>query len=495
MSTPHPVTISINALGGQGGGVLAGWIVALAESQGHIAQSTSVPGVAQRTGATVYAVELFPRAAAEERGKPPILALMPVPGDVDIVIAAEWMEAGRAILRGFVTPELTTLIASTHRDYAIAEKSALGDGTADAGIVAEAARTHARRLVAFDMDAAARAAGSAISAVLFGALAGSEALPFPRAAYEAVIRADGRMVEANLAGFARGFEAARAGAGTAGPPPPPRARGTAGAAGAAALVRMLRRDFPHQIQDVLLEGARRLADYQDRRYVIEYVDRLRPVLRLDDPALDYRLSREVARHLALWMSYEDTIRIADLKTRAARFARIRAEVGATESMIVQVSEFMHPRLEELRDTLPRPLGALVGRMRFLRRLFRRGRRVRTSTLGGFLLLRLIAALRPLRRISYRHARETAAIEAWLHRILAVAGENYELAVEIAICQGLIKGYGETQERGRRRFDAIMSRIDAWSAGDADAAGRLRALRAAALADEDGAALARALATA
>ncbi len=490
MPSPRPISIAINALGGQGGGVLASWIVALAESQGHIAQSTSVPGVAQRTGATVYAVELFPRAAAEERGKPPILALMPVPGDVDIVIAAEWMEAGRAILRGFVTPELTTLIASTHRDYAIAEKAALGDGIADAGAVRQAARRHARRLVAFDMDAAARAAGSAISAVLFGALAGSEALPFPRAAYEAVIRADGRMVEANLAGFGRGFEAARAGAGTPAPPPRPRARG---APGAAALVRMLRRDFPHQVQDVLLEGARRLADYQDRRYAIEYVDRLRPVLRLDDPALDYRLSREVARHLALWMSYEDTIRVADLKTRGARFARIRAEVGAQENEVVLVSEFMHPRLEELRDTLPRPLGALVGRMRFLRRLFRRGRRVRTSSLGGFLLLRLIAALRPLRRISYRHAAESAAIEAWLERILRVAGENYDLAVEIATCQGLIKGYGETHERGRRHFDAIMARLETWNAGDADAAGRLRALREAALADEEGAALTAALA--
>ena len=52
-------------MGGEGGGVLADWIVALGEANGHIAQTTSVPGVAQRTGATIYYVELFPRAAAE----------------------------------------------------------------------------------------------------------------------------------------------------------------------------------------------------------------------------------------------------------------------------------------------------------------------------------------------------------------------------------------------------------------------------------------------
>ena len=123
--TARPIRISINALGGQGGGVLADWIVSLAEAEGWIAQATSVPGVAQRTGATVYYLELAP---PDPEGREPVMALMPVPGDVDVVIASELMEAGRAIARGLVTPDRTTLIASTHRIYAIAEKSALGDG-------------------------------------------------------------------------------------------------------------------------------------------------------------------------------------------------------------------------------------------------------------------------------------------------------------------------------------------------------------------------------
>ena len=91
--------------------MLADWIIDLAEHGGYLAQMTSVPGVAQRTGATIYYVELFPKAAAREQK--PVLALMPVPGDVDIVLASELMEAGRAITRGLVTPDRTTLIAST----------------------------------------------------------------------------------------------------------------------------------------------------------------------------------------------------------------------------------------------------------------------------------------------------------------------------------------------------------------------------------------------
>ncbi len=100
--SPRPITIAVVALGGEGGGVLADWIVDLAQHGGYLAQATSVPGVAQRTGATVYYVELFAEAAAQAASREPVLALMPVPGDVDIVLASELMEAARAVERGFV---------------------------------------------------------------------------------------------------------------------------------------------------------------------------------------------------------------------------------------------------------------------------------------------------------------------------------------------------------------------------------------------------------
>ena len=60
------ITIAILAMGGEGGGVLADWIVDLAEHAGYLAQTTSVPGVAQRTGSTIYYLEIFPSAAARQ---------------------------------------------------------------------------------------------------------------------------------------------------------------------------------------------------------------------------------------------------------------------------------------------------------------------------------------------------------------------------------------------------------------------------------------------
>ncbi len=484
-------------MGGQGGGVLADWIVDLAEHADWYAQSTSVPGVAQRTGATVYYLELFPRSAATD--KPPVLALMPVPGDVDIVIAGELVEAGRAVLRGLVTPDRTTLIASSHRDYALSEKMDMGDGRSSSERLRDGIERAAQRCIAFDMETAAEQNGSVISAVLFGALSGSGALPFARTQFEDTIRRGGVGVDASLRAFAAGHDRALAphasdvapaapgtGAGAASVPHP----------GVTALVNECATRFPEPVQALLVHALPRLADYQDLDYAREYIELLKPVFALDRDAAAL-LTAETARHLALWMTYEDTVRVAQQKIRPERIERIRAEAGAKPGQLVHVVEFLHPRVEEICDTLPAPLGRLVlgaAPLRGLVGLFcTRGRRVRTTGLPGYLMLRAVASLRPLRRRLLRHEREMTAIRDWLARIVDLAPQDYALAVEVARCQRLVKGYGDTHARGMSSYTAIMSRLDAVRRA-AEPADSLRALRDAALADEHGATLASALQT-
>ena len=201
----QPLKIAIMAMGGEGGGVLADWIVDLGEANGHLAQTTSVPGVAQRTGATIYYVELYPAARAEADGAQPVLALMPLPGDVDVVLASELMEGGRAIQRGLVTPDRTTLLASTHRVYSITEKSALGDGRVDSDALLAHAAAAAKRFVRFDMAAVAEQNGSVIGAVLFGALAGTGVLPFKPGAVRGDDRAQRRRRRQQPEGLRRGL--------------------------------------------------------------------------------------------------------------------------------------------------------------------------------------------------------------------------------------------------------------------------------------------------
>ncbi len=429
MSTPQPIKIAILAMGGEGGGVLADWLVDLGEFNGYIAQTTSVPGVAQRTGATIYYVELFPGQRAQQDGGQPVLALMPLPGDVDVVLASELMEAGRAVQRGLVTPDRTTLVASTHRVYSIAEKTAMGDGRVDsAELLAHAAKA-AQRFVGFDMAELASQAGSVVSAALFGALAATGVLPWSRAQFEATVERGGVGVKSSLKAFGAAYARATEGAPPAAAPAAISSPAPRDPAVAALLARVA--GFPHDAYTLITEGVRRLIDYQDPAYAALYLDRLNSVEALPDDGTG-ALLRETARHLALWMSYEDTVRVADLKTRGSRFARVQSEVGLQADQQIAIHEFMHPRLEEICDTLPAGLGRWLARPHALHRLVarftREGRTVSTSSLRGYLLLWGLARLRGTRRSSLRYQHENARIEQWLQQIASAAALNPALAV-------------------------------------------------------------------
>ena len=170
MNPPErPITILIAALGGEGGGVMADWLMEAATASGYPAQATSIPGVAQRTGATTYYLEIFPVPRKDLGGKEPVLSLTPSPGNVDVMVASELIEAGRAMQNGYVSPERTTLIASTHRIYATVEKMQMADGRFESDKVTAAARELAKRALLFDMRKLAQESGTVINAVLFGA--------------------------------------------------------------------------------------------------------------------------------------------------------------------------------------------------------------------------------------------------------------------------------------------------------------------------------------
>lgn len=494
--TARPLTIAIAALGGQGGGVLAEWLVTVAELHGWMAQSTSVPGVAQRTGTTVYYVEMSPKPQAGQR--PPVFALMPVPGDVDLVVAAELMEAGRTVVRGLVTPERTTVVASSHRVYGITEKSAMGNGIADSNAVLSALNARSRRLICFDMETAADEQKSVISSVLFGSIAASAVLPFPRSLYEQAITDSGVAVKTNLAGFNAGFERAIKKSPLAGLVPP--SSGPTTALGRS-LDERIKREFPAHLHGIVQEGVKRMLDYQDGAYATLYLDRLADIQKSDQPAAnlssDYALTNAVARYLALWMSYEDTIRVADLKTRGKRFDRFRSEVRAGADQIVYVTEFMHPRFEEVCETLPAGLGRWLLGNDFARRVtapvFKKGRHIHTARLAGFVMLYLLSGMRRWRRSTLRYHLEEERITAWLNRIKALATSpgGYHVALEIAECQRLVKGYSDTHERGLKNYQTVMAAVDRMQ-GRPDLADVIKQLRNAALGDDQGVKLQAAL---
>jgi indolepyruvate ferredoxin oxidoreductase, beta subunit len=492
-ATERPISIAIVAMGGQGGGVLTDWIVQLAENHGWVAQSTSVPGVAQRTGATIYYIEAMPPLD----GRKPILSLMPTPGDVDIVMAAEFMEAGRSILRGLVTPDRTTLIASNHRSLAIGEKIAPGNGIADKGAVTDAIGVAAKTEIIFDLNALALAHGSVISAAMFGALAGASVLPFSRDSYLDVIRAGEKGAKASIETFEAAFDRVQTRSpDTAIPVLSAKADNVPSSVAPdphlAELVARLQQELPAPARAMARAGLTKVVDFQDVAYGAEYLDILGNLHAADrnsgGAARNFTFTQAAAKYLANAMAYDDVIRVADLKTRSRRRARIESELELAQDQVLQTTEFMHPRIEEVMGMLPAGFGHwLGGKPRLLAWLDRRvnkGRRVRTYSLPWFLVLYMVGELRGMRRRSLRHAIETAHRDEWLKAATDAVGLNYQLGVEILQCRRLVKGYSDTHSRGLSKFDKTLAAIKLIERRD-DAADWARRLRESALKDSAG----------
>lgn len=486
-----PKTILVAALGGEGGGVLADWIVASAIRAGLPAQATSVPGVAQRTGATSYYIELLeevPPAALE-----PVFALVPIAGRVDVVASSELLESGRLLERGFVSPDRTLFISSSSRVLTTMEKMQMGDGRFDGERIHDTARGMAQTYIALDLEKLAGDNGTVISATMFGALAGAGAFPWDRSVCEETIRESGRGVKASLAGFAAAFDAVQK--------PAEEHVGhtrlhtpSAVPAGFDAL--------PLEVRELIAHGRARVIDYQDEAYGEQYFERVRGLVNATGDASDPKLAHalgEAARRLALWMAYEDIPRVADLKTRGERFARIRKEAEMEDGQLLRVYEYLKPGAAEIADILPKSLGEKI-----MRRIeggkglpfTGKGLTLSTTSVTGYYAMRFMARFARSRRGSLRFAHEQAAIETWLDAMGEALSTSPDFAGALAALPRLLKGYGETQARGRRNYNAIVDTIvaPALASGvtDVDTAWLRKAI-AAALADPESEKLAAVLA--
>ncbi len=497
MNSSRPITILIAALGGEGGGVLTQWIVSAAAQAGFPVQSTSIPGVAQRTGATTYYIEILPVKTAELAGKRPVLALTPGVGDIDIAVASELLEAGRTVANGFVTPGRTHVIGSVSRFYAMDEKISMGDGRFDQDKLIDTIKANAKGSLLIDMDSLARQSGSIINAVMLGAIAGCERLPLTQEQFESAIRDDGKSIDSNLRGFRAGLEAARA-----------NVQATKLAekkrkipATPALIEHEVTRTFPVVAQATGLEGVRRLIRYQNVAYGRLYLDRLRPIVEIDHViGAQGKFLKEVARHLAVRMSYEDVVRVAQAKISPERMRRITREELRVKDEPYSVHDFLKPGIEELCQLLPpflaRPILRLAERKGWLSRVYF-GMEINSTSISGYLRFLILAKLRPLRPYGYRYKQEQQQLESWLGLIREAAKRSPEFALEIAECARLIKGYGDTHARGLANYGAIEARVIRPAlAGHiplAQAADAVASARTAALVDPEGESLAKCLA--
>jgi indolepyruvate ferredoxin oxidoreductase beta subunit len=322
-------------------------------------------------------------------------------------------------------------------------------------------------------------------------------LPFSRDSYLDVIRAGGKGAKASVETFEAAFDRVKTGAPEVAAPAPSKQADHVPSPATpdpdlAGLIAKLKQELPEPALTMARAGLRKVVDFQDVAYGAEYLDILKTLHAADRSAGGgahaYTFTETAAKYLANAMSYDDVIRVADLKTRAGRRARIESELEMSEGQVLQTTEFMHPRMEEVMGVLPagfsRWLGARPRLLGWLDRRVNRGRRVRTYSLPWFLTLYVVAGLRGLRRRSLRHAVETAHRNGWLKAATDAVATNYQLGVEILQCRRLVKGYSDTHSRGLSKFDRTLAAIKLVERRE-DAADWARRLREAALKDSAG----------
>jgi indolepyruvate ferredoxin oxidoreductase beta subunit len=500
----RPTSLLICALGGEGGGVLTEWLIDIARHAGYAAQATSIPGVAQRTGATTYYIEVFPVPMKDLAGKRPVFSLNPVPGALDAMVSSELLETARQVGNGMTAPDRTLVLTSSARTLTTQERMQLGDGRTDPADLLKLVRQFSRAHQVFDMAAIAKESGTVVSAVMLGAVAGSGVFPFSREDYESAVKAGGKGAEASLRGFARAFDIVAKGreqadfvakvlapavpAGTLAPQAsPPQHRHAGG--------------FPATVQEMFGLGYARLLEYQGQAYADLYVQRLQKVLAAErdaDPQGEhgFATTKEMARWLALWMAFDDIVRVADLKSRASRWQRVQGEVKAGEDDLLKLYDHFKPGVPEFAALLPTPMaGKLVA---WDRKRIARGKqawamplKVGTHSVFGMLALRTLAGLKWLRVRGSRFALEQQMIVEWLDGVVQGTQRGWDLGHEVALCGRLIKGYGSTNERGKDNLLHVLRHL-AKGGVPADAARAVRTAREAALTDEGGKALDAAL---
>ena len=495
----QPISLLICALGGEGGGLLSEWLMHTARLSGYPAQSTSIPGVAQRTGATTYYIEVLPTPTSQLQGKTPVFSLNPVPGALDALVSSELLETARQITLGLVSPERTQVFSSSARALTTLERIPMGDGRLDSAQLTQVVQQFSKEAHVWDFGAMAQANGTMVSAVMLGVIAGSSVLPFSREHYEATLKGSGAHSAASLKGFAAGCarvqNAQTVQAMLNDDHPDVQASSPVASSVPPAL-----QALPVNVRELATLGYSRLCDYQSRAYADLYVERLQTVVKAEALAdaqhtQTFPASRETARWLALWMAFDDIVRVADLKSRASRWQRVAREVKLQEDDLLHLYDHFKPGVPEFAALLPSWLAMPLQRWDKQRAL--RGQnpwalplKIGTHSVVGMLALRTLASFKWLRPLGSRFHAEQADIVQWLQAICTGLQQDGSLGHEVAMCGRLIKGYGSTNERGRSNLQHILIHL-ADSPVHTDAEWRTHAVaqaREAALQDEAGTAL-------
>lgn len=471
--------ILIPAVGGQGGGVLTEWLVQAFVLEGFEVQSIGLPGLSQRGGSTVYYVEAHPKIGSES--KRVIFSQYPVPGDVDVILSQEFLELGRVLEQGYGS-ERTTVVSSTHRVYSTLEKMPVSSGIYSEENLKRLAGAFSQSFIGFNALEKAKENGMdelGINAILLGALAASEALPINETSYLKAIETAGVSVKSNLKGFRVGWDYVKLKSSDRIESESQKKWEEFKKERSEKLDSVKREEYlrlvskieiiyPTRLREILAEALFRLTDYQDVWYAERYLDDLKRVYEIDQEMKGgFKVTESFAKNLALWMSYEDGIRVAELKISPHRFKRIKEEMRLRDDQVFHVIDYLKPDAYEIYGLLPNILVAPfvgIARSRLFRKILPKNKKITleqkpvTTSFAGSLTLRLLAKFKFIRPLSYRYRNEHSLIKKYKEDVEKFTVLNYELGCLVAKSGEVIKGYGDVRRRTMNAFSRFLDKV-------------------------------------
>jgi hypothetical protein len=202
--------------------------------------------------------------------------------------------------------------------------------------------------------------------------------------------------------------------------------------------------LPDAVAPVVSDAIHMLIDYQGNAYATLYVTRLRRFVGRRD--VNDAMLGEIARLMAMRMSYQDPIRIAQLKL---------AELEAGGAPSHDVRRF---RFDELIGALPAVVAEpVLDTFEWLGWEVRRRVPIRFSTRSrwGIRRLKIEAGLRRWRLFSVRYAKERVWVERWLHMIDRSLTKQPRAASAIVQTATMVQGYGDAYRQGLADWHAII----------------------------------------
>jgi hypothetical protein len=202
------------------------------------------------------------------------------------------------------------------------------------------------------------------------------------------------------------------------------------------------------VKPVVVECVHQLVDYQGTGYAHLYLDRLKRFVGRRN--VDDALLTAIARLMAMRMSYDDPIRMAQRKLA-------EVEIRQNRPQDTFADDVRKLRLDEMVASLPGmvadPVLAILEWKGWLHMPVTR--RFSTESRWSIRRLRIEASLRRWRLHSVRYAQERVWVERWLHMIDRSLTKRPEAVFAIVETATMVQGYGHPYRQGLADWHLII----------------------------------------